>query len=523
MDYKKVLNNAEDMVDQSPDSALMLLNEIPLPRSLKDEVRARYGWIKGLAHDKKNQSLTHDSLLVYSLDFFKSRQNTTKLPSLYKLAAKYYYEQKEYDKSDGILNEGIEWAKTQNDSVLISGFYYLRAYLIFRQDRTSNKAEMYFRKSLQYKETPAAYYMLMDFSKEDSVVYYGEKAVESALNNSDTVSAVFYLRNMASHMSQRRQDEEAGKMLHYALFLSPVDLGTLLTMTYQQLDLGRVDSAEYYLNKTKESILQLKEQGYSITSSTENAMATVQRIINYSHDRKLDNTINRYNDSIFLATHDQYKKLQANLESNYNLEKENMQLTIRQQQTQLWLMTIILFILIFGGITCLYINKRKQKLLEAEEKIETLNHLLKDAIESRNEEIDSRFFKKILLQQLGLIRLVAAAPTSANQELLKQIANISNNETPTDTLLAWDDLYPIIDSIHNNFHFKLIESYGNILIEKEIQLCCLLCANFSTKEIQVVTQQSIPTIYQRKTSIRKKIGIGEKEDIILFLNQQFQG
>ena len=199
-----------------------------------------------------------------------------------------------------------------------------------------------------------------------------------------------------------------------------------------------------------------------------------------------------------------------------------MQLTIQQQQMQLWLITIILFIFIFCGIAGLYIYRRKQKLLEAQEKIEALNHLLKDAMESTNEEIDSRFFKKILLQQLGFIRLVAAVPTAANQEILKQIANISRNETLTETLLAWNDLYPIIDSIYDNFYSKLIESYGNILIEKEIQLCCLLCANFSTKEIQVVTQQSIPTIYQRKTTIRKKLGIAEKEDIIVFLHQQFK-
>ena len=50
--------------------------------------------------------------------------------------------------------------------------------------------------------------------------------------------------------------------------------------------------------------------------------------------------------------------------------------------------------------------------------------------------------------------------------------------------------------------------------EKEIQLCCLLCAGFSTKEISVVTQQSVRTIYQRKTDIRHKLGMDEKEDII---------
>lgn len=44
-------------------------------------------------------------------------------------------------------------------------------------------------------------------------------------------------------------------------------------------------------------------------------------------------------------------------------------------------------------------------------------------------------------------------------------------------------------------------------------------AEFSTKEISVVTQQSIPTIYQRKTNIRKKLGMDEKEDIIDFIRK----
>jgi DNA-binding CsgD family transcriptional regulator len=53
---------------------------------------------------------------------------------------------------------------------------------------------------------------------------------------------------------------------------------------------------------------------------------------------------------------------------------------------------------------------------------------------------------------------------------------------------------------------------------KEINICCLLCANFSTKEIGILTQQSDATIYVRKTSIRKKINANEKQDIVVFLN-----
>ena len=54
------------------------------------------------------------------------------------------------------------------------------------------------------------------------------------------------------------------------------------------------------------------------------------------------------------------------------------------------------------------------------------------------------------------------------------------------------------------------DQYSGILNEKEIQLCCLLKANFSTKEINMLTRQSLQTIYQRKPQIRQKLSIPEK-------------
>ena len=53
---------------------------------------------------------------------------------------------------------------------------------------------------------------------------------------------------------------------------------------------------------------------------------------------------------------------------------------------------------------------------------------------------------------------------------------------------------------HNSIH----------CISKDIQLCYLFKANFSTKEINMLTRQSLQTIYQRKTQIRQKLSILEK-------------
>ena len=157
-----------------------------------------------------------------------------------------------------------------------------------------------------------------------------------------------------------------------------------------------------------------------------------------------------------------------------------------------------------------------------------MNHLLEEATTrgenpapdeagTDGETVNGQFFRKILLQQLGIIRLVATQPTSQNQDLLRRMSGISNHEVPVDSLLVWEDLYPVIDRVYDGFYTKMNRRFGDLLIDKEQQLCCLLCAGFSTKEISVVTQQSIPTIYQRKTNIRKKLGVGEKEDIVAFI------
>ena len=64
----------------------------------------------------------------------------------------------------------------------------------------------------------------------------------------------------------------------------------------------------------------------------------------------------------------------------------------------------------------------------------------------------------------------------------------------------------------------------NPLHSKDIQLCYLLKANFSTKAINMLTRQSLQTIYQRKTQIlqtiyqrnpqiRQKLSIPEAHDI----------
>lgn len=58
--------------------------------------------------------------------------------------------------------------------------------------------------------------------------------------------------------------------------------------------------------------------------------------------------------------------------------------------------------------------------------------------------------------------------------------------------------------LYDGFYTLLVERFGNILNEKEIS---------------VVTQQSVRTVYQRKSTIRQTFEMPEGEDIASFLKK----
>ena len=117
-----------------------------------------------------------------------------------------------------------------------------------------------------------------------------------------------------------------------------------------------------------------------------------------------------------------------------------------------------------------------------------------------------------MLQQLGVIKTIAGTPTEANQQLLARL--IALNEETANALIDWSSIYQTIDLVYDGFYTRLVQKYGNVLNEKELQLCCLLKADFSTKEINMLTRQSLQTIYQRKTQVRQKLNLPEAEDIL---------
>ena len=427
-----------------------------------------------------------------------------------------------------VLDSGIVEAIACRDTYLMVSMLAEQAYRYVYVEKDYKKAIEAHLRAIAIREDEGLCYSLgiaMGLLGNDSASYYMDRSIELVTQKKDTARLVHYLRNYAQLLSYKGQDYEKAIRVSKRLQSFPSDKVNdamiTLVLTECYLKIGELDSAQYYLDRGKAEVGHFKK-----FLTTENMIAYYQGLIDYTRYGTFDFLdVMRYNDSIHNALYALQSTIQRKDESKESLSNANLMLTVERQEAQLTLLFCVLVLVLVGGGAFFYIRGRRNRLIEAEERIETLNRLLVEATKGdrgqeetpATEVKDGQFFRKILLQQLGIIRLVATQPTSQNQELLRRISGITNHELPVESLLVWEDLYPVIDRIYDGFYTKMNQRFGSVLIDKEQQLCCLLCAEFSTKEISVVTQQSIPTIYQRKTNIRKKLGMGEKEDIVEFV------
>lgn len=522
-----ILQQANSIVINSPDSALIILSRIEDPYQLENKEKADYWRIRSEAHYRKSHAMITDSLILFSLKYYQEVNDTIKMLDAYLLTGEYYKWKRESDSVSYILNQGLSQAISIKDSVYISKLLYKLGTNELDRNKKRDAIE-YFKERIKFdKNAYDSYYLVGLFSNNDSTQNYLDKGVELALEKGDTLSAAHFLRNNADIYVNNKNYNKAIELIKKTGELSDFykDFGfNYHTLTYIYIVTGKIDSAQYYLDKAKNEKRKSSFGNYTDKNliTTKNGLYILQAVIDAKNNKEINIApMYRFNDSIITETIRKDRVLLEQINERNSLEQKNLQLLINKRNNQILLIGIFTFIILASIATYLYNLKKKRKLEEIEERSESLQRLFKEALNVKDEkEKNTHLFRKTLLQQLGIIRLIATSPIKQNQNLLRQIVDISKETVSTESLINWRDLYSIIDSIYNNFHNKLIQVFGEKLNEKEIQLCCLLCADFSTSEISAVMQQSMQTIYQRKTSIRQKINMDEKEDIVLFLKEQ---
>jgi len=527
------LQQADSLSAEEPDSALSLLKQCLFPERLSDAERAAYARIWANSSLATDHTFALDTMLPQAVCYYKAQKDTARWLECLKLEAARQNELDNYQQGLKLLNQAIGIANaSQRDEIygeIIDCAFWKRDAATVRQ-----YASLMTQSSDSTKQA-SGYYMLFvcyglenkDYS--DSAYQYIDRCLEIAKANHDKNYGQ-YLRNSITGNRDLNMNQQIARLREVLAFYHLEENSNIFTdMGFIFLQNHQLDSAEFYARRAKLCYAKdWSDKGYEYVS-LRNSINVLQTCIAFAKgekDIRSKSDIGHFNDSIFTGDiRSKMLKQEQNDYREYTFSRE-LHMQKMQERSHLLLVSFFFMAIIVAIAVVIYVRNRRNRWIETSEQLETLQQLLRETnapTETNNNEPlqpvkgDSRFFKQVILQQLGIIRLMATNPTEHNMALLQQMTRIAHKEVSVDTLVNWPDLYAIIDSLYDNFYTILTRHYGSLLSEKEIQICCLLCADFSTKEISTVTQQSLRTVYQRKSYIRGKLQMEEKEDIVSFV------
>ena len=525
---KTKIETAERLLNAHPDSAYMLLREVDYNNLDSDSLKAKYILTKAITNLRVGRSLITDTLLTDAAAYYLSKGDTTNWVIASQLLSGYDFikgdPETAMDRLERMLplikNRELLWDTHMNlTEISLNGQMYPEAYTY--SDWLLNHTNLPDQILKFGAVKGASKYMQGDFDRAAAIF---DSIIATGITDRATPGIVsqFYC-DYAEILDGAGRPAEAAEIV-----------GRLNEEDGQVNDVEKVSRmvslAQFYANSgnIKKAETMLDSINHDATRSVIEAYLSIGMLkaaIQFKETGRFPSEMMRKitKDVHRSYTISQYDR-QTALESVIELNEDNYDLKLQKQRLWLSLSIITLIVLIGGGAVYMALNRRKQRLADAEERAETLAKMIEDVQKPDNQKSrpsDSDMLKAALLRQLGIFKTFAGTPTQQSRDALKRISNVGNNGESVESLVDWPVFYSMIDSLYDGFHSRLTERWPGTFNDKEQQIIVLLKAGFSTKEISVLTEQSSATIYVRKTSIRKKLQTPGDGDFIAQLDTLF--
>lgn len=516
------LSNIENLSHTNPDSALILLNDIDISELEEDSLKAYYYLITAAAHKAKESPMISDSLVRRSFEYYKNRDYNRFLKSV-DLYSLHLFWSGDGKKSLALLDSIIALSNIPNSNMIellqtrigIGGAEFdcknNISYIRHLQELDKDSANQ-----IEYLYQLCENYQFANHG--DSALIIIDDLIDYAYANRLGKDQFKYTYEKIGILEELGKYEESNSMADYVLENAPHN--SALPYLYFWKALNYFNMGNYDRSSRELAIADSCAQDRTDVDHNyyESFAGPLREFLAYRQNGKIRisqlATLNNSRRDLF----NRLEYTRSETEQNA-LKQENKALTLKAQNER---KTAILIICLLGviiiGLAALWnIQKRKRKIIEAEERAEALQKMIDELSASKTQSSEHESLRRAMLQQLGIIKMVAETPTEQNQDMLRKLSSIESDTNGA--LVSWKNVYEIINNLYSGFYSLLHNRYGNILTDKEEQIIVLMLAGFSTKEISVITSQTTATIYVRKSSIRKKLGVPEKEDIMVFLRQ----
>ncbi len=526
--HNKQINEAEKLMQTNADSAMAILDNID-PSYLKlDSIQAKYHYLRAFGHMRQNRSMIGDSLITYAHNYYSGKDVVRGIRS----GTAYAWYKFWVGDTPGAITmlDSIVGLSNVPDSLIAPT---LRIRVLLGASEYQGNALIPFARRLMAIETDTlrqieAKYMLLSAyeyaEKLDSALLLSEELIDYARSHKWGDKQFMFELERAQILGEMGRTTESDEVVDGIFRKSSPDNGAAdvlhLQLAMNALNSGNLSLASKELAIADSFAVKFRKEEDTYYRSYSNLL---RAMIDFKQNSKMKLMhVNGLNN----RQQERYNRAKASQwESERGaLQQQSRALALKaesQHKTVIILVIAIFAFLILVGAAWI-ITHRRQRERENEERAEALQKMvdeLKSAPSHGQAEVHNpSALRQAMLQQLGIIKMVAETPTEQNREMLRKISSIESDTGGE--LVNWNNVFELINTLYSGFYNKLHTDWGEKLTPKEEQIIVLMVAGFSTKEISVITGQATSSIYVRKSSIRKKLGVPEKEDIVTFLREQ---
>ncbi|MDR0691498.1 MAG: hypothetical protein LBF69_00495 [Prevotellaceae bacterium] len=502
---------AEKIIDTRPDSAWHILQHIEDKRYLSREQHAVYCLLYTEAMEKTRKKLTSDTLIRVAVEFFS--KNPDRYPE--QLAKALFYQGRFYH--DANMSEeamqlymDVELKGQALSELNLLGLVNSEMGHLFQRQNLSEKAIEHFTKSANYFHLVRNFknegYALISvglnyhvIKKYDSTVFHAQKVRQIAKDIRDTILLSQSLIVLGMAYTKLKKPGAVKLYLQECMNLPLDDMK--LAQAYNSLSDAYLQEAQW--ETARFYACKALEKGLRVNSIYSQAMSYQCLYFIEKEEGNLKKALEYYDKCVLLKDSINTLENENNvleIQEKYNAERwknKTMRLEANHQYVSFLLLVLALGIVVLVLIFFLHRSRHRQKLLKSE------------TVAMKNEARLKEFLLKRLDVSKELVALMQHPKTDPEKIQIKLhtlVDKLTFDAADRETLIA------TVNELFNGFADKLVSRYP-VLTPDDIQLCCMIRAGFDAGIMSTIMGIGFDSIYKKRSRLRKKMGIHEKEDI----------
>ena len=542
-DASEIFDRVENYMETCPDSALLLLNQIPQSEKLQGKECADYALLLTQARDKNYlDSLQSDSLIKLAVDYYQDSDDKVRGGKALFYYGKVIALQGDNEKAMQAYLDAQERLEGTKE-------YKLQAWIQEYVGRINDDQERYdmaldnYQKSIFYNRkadnTLGIVYAYRNIAwiyevrqNLDSVNWYVEAGF--SLLNGDSTSSVF---PSLMHIKGVAESSRGNYLNAVNYFLAAVKCERVTdSLPYYYMSLGDAYMKLGLFDKAEECFKNI------LSSKDIFALSGAYNYFYLLEKEKMESGKSLYykeiSDSLLQIAKNETKRNKVlNVQIKNKIEKLQKEKDVLRQDNLIQLLGGILLILLFLLILFSYKKKVKCNEQDYRESLQKYMKQNKDVI-AVNEQLINQYISQIEeLKRKEELIVGASKEQIAKLELEIQILMEKNRVILEDScadglnilkqlkerLLIVENMTTIekqqflgyIDLLFYNFVTRLCTKYG--LKESNLLLAAFIKLGFSSEELVILFDSELEAIRKRKQRLKNKLGLDNKVNLDVFL------